>query len=293
MNFIIRAIQLSGLKKAREFFRDAPIFPLVVLTLFLICGLFGGLISPHDPNRGSLVNSLLPPFWQEGGSWKFPLGTDFLGRDLLSRIIVGASVSLQIGVMVVLFAGFMGSLMACLAGYLGGWVDMVIMRVVDFIISMPFLVLAIVLAVILGPGKYNLVLIMGFWGWTSYCRVLRSEVLRLKESDFVRLAIVAGCGKVRIMATHLFPNILNTLVVLGTLQLGIVIIAESSLSFLGLGVPPPDPAWGSMAADGRDYIEQGWWLCLWPGVAIVLVVLSFNLLGDWLRVRLDPKFRQI
>ena len=195
--------------------------------------------------------------------------------------------------MVVVFAGFVGSLVATLGGYLGGKVDTVVMRFVDMVLSFPFLVLAVTLAAILGASKYNLIIILAGVAWAWYARVLRAEVLRLKEGDFIHLAVVGGCSKARIMVRHIFPNIVNSLVVLMTLNLGVVIIAEASLSFLGLGVPPPDPAWGSMISEGRNYIGQAWWLCVWPGVAILLTVLSFNLLGDWLRVRLDPKFRQI
>jgi peptide/nickel transport system permease protein len=279
--------------KFLAFFRNAPFFPLAVLAAFVFLGVFGEWIAPHDPVEGSLMDSLTPPFWEAGGKWKYPLGTDSLGRDILSRIMGGAGISLQIGILVVFVAGLMGTLLACLAGYLGGAVDTVIMRVVDLVMSIPYLVLAIVLAAILGASVYNIIIILGAVIWTYYCRVLRSEVLRLRESDFVRLAVVGGCSKGKIMLVHIFPNIVNTLVVIATLNLGTVIIAESSLSFLGLGVPPPSPAWGSMVADGRDYVGQAWWVSFWPGLAIFLVVMSFNLVGDWLRVRLDPKFRQM
>jgi peptide/nickel transport system permease protein len=272
---------------------QAPKFPTIVLLVFIIFGLFGRAVTPHDPNKTSFKDSLTPPFWMESGKMTYLLGTDHLGRDILSRIIVGAGVSLQIGVMVVVFAGLIGSLVACLAGYMGGRTDMILSRLLDMVLSMPFLIVAVTLAAILGASKWNLIIILAAVAWAWYARVLRSEVLRLKEGDFVRLAVVAGASKARIMLRHIFPNIVNSLVVLATLNLGTVIIAEASLSFLGLGVPPPAPAWGSMISEGRNYIGQAWWLCVWPGVAILLVVLSFNLLGDWLRVRLDPKFRQI
>lgn len=272
---------------------QAPKFPTIILLVFIIFGLFGKAIAPHDPNKTSFKDSLTPPSWMETGKMTYLLGTDHLGRDILSRIIVGAGVSLQIGVMVVAFAGLIGSLVACLAGYIGGRTDMILSRLLDMVLSMPFLIVAVTLAAILGASKWNLIIILAAVAWAWYARVLRSEVLRLKEGDFVRLAVVAGASKARIMLRHIFPNIVNSLVVLATLNLGTVIIAEASLSFLGLGVPPPAPAWGSMISEGRNYIGQAWWLCVWPGVAILLVVLSFNLLGDWLRVRLDPKFRQI
>ncbi|MFC1886384.1 ABC transporter permease [Thermodesulfobacteriota bacterium] len=272
---------------------QAPKFPLIVLLFFLLCGLFGPLIAPHNPTKTSFRYALTPPFWMEGGKQTFLLGTDQLGRDILSRIIIGAGVSLEVGIMVIVFAGLTGSLVATLGGYLGGKVDTLVMRLVDMVLSMPFLILAVTLAAILGASKYNLIIILAGVAWAWYARVLRAEVLKVKEGDFIRLATIAGCSKARIMLRHIFPNIVNSLVVLATLNLGVVIIAEASLSFLGLGIPPPDPAWGSMIAEGRNYINQAWWLCVWPGTAILLVVLSFNLLGDWLRVRLDPKFRQL
>ncbi|MBW2086194.1 MAG: ABC transporter permease, partial [Deltaproteobacteria bacterium] len=253
MTAITKASRTSSLfKKIFSGLREAPKFPTVVLTIFLFCGVFGNhaifgtLILPHDPNKTSFMDALTPPFWIEGGSTKYILGADQLGRDLLSRIIAGAGVSLQVGIAVVFFAGLIGSLVAIVAGYMGGRTDTILMRLLDMVLSLPFLVLAVTLAAIVGASKYNLIFIISALAWAWYARVLRSEVLRLKEGDFIRLAIVAGCSKPRIMLRHIFPNIVNSLVVLATLNLGVVIIAEASLSFLGLGVPPPDPAWGSM-----------------------------------------------
>jgi len=240
-----------------------------------------------------LNNSLMPPFWEEGGSTSYLLGTDQLGRDMLSRVIGGAGISLQVGFVVVFISGTIGSIFALLSGYLGGWVDVIIMRMADTFLALPYMLIAIAMAAILGPSRNNIILILVIMGWAGYARVLRSEVLRIKEVNFIQLAIVAGCSNVRIMLRHIFPNIVNTLTIMATLQFGSVIIAESSLSFLGLGVPPPHPAWGSMLADGRNHMTNAWWMSVWPGVAILLVVLSCNLLGDWLRVRLDPKFRQL
>lgn len=285
-------IQRVPFKKIFSAIWQAPKFPTIALLIFLICGVFGTLIAPHDPNQTSFQHSLAPPFWMKGGLASYPLGTDHLGRDILSRIIVGAGISLEVGILTAFFSGLLGALVATLGGYLGGKVDTLLMRLVDMVLSMPFLVLAVTLAAIVGASKYNLIIILAGVAWAWYARVLRAEVLKIKEGDFIRLAIVAGCSKTRIMVRHVFPNIVNSLVVLATLNLGVVIIAEASLSFLGLGIPPPAPAWGSMISEGRNYIGQAWWLSVWPGVAILFVVLSFNLLGDWLRVRLDPKFRQ-
>jgi len=289
----VQVLDRFRLIKMRRVIRGIPWIPVAILLLFLICGIFGSYIEPHDPMKTNLSAAKSPPFWHKGGSTKYFLGTDGFGRDILSRIIRGAGISLQVGFAVVVFAGALGTVIALLSGYLGGWVDAVLMRITDMFLSMPYLMIAIALAAVLGPSKNNIILIMAILGWAGYARVLRGEVLRIKESDFIKLAIVARAGKARIMLRHIFPNIVNTLVVLATLQLGIVIIMESSLSFLGLGVPPPEPAWGSMVADGRVMMFSAWWISTWPGIAILLVVLSCNLLGDWLRVRMDPKFRQL
>lgn len=264
-----------------------------MLFIFLLCGIFGKFFMPHDPLKNHLRAVLSPPFWQEGGTTNFFLGTDQMGRDILSRLIGGASISMEVGFVVVAVAGAIGIGIALLSGYLGGRVDALTMRLCDIFLSMPYLMIAIVLAAVLGPSRNNIIIILVILGWAGYARVLRGEVLRIRDGDFIHLAELAGCSKIRIMLRHIFPNIVNTFIVMATLQLGTVIIAESSLSFLGLGVPPPEPAWGSMAAEGRSFIFDSWWICVWPGLTILLVVLSCNLLGDWLRVRLDPKFRQL
>ena len=302
MEDIARAERVTGVFSRRKnigalnilrALKGVPIIPLIILFTFLFVGILGPAISPHDPTDADFEYTLTPPFWQEGGTTKYLLGTDNLGRDVLSRLICGARISLEVGFIVVALAGVLGSIIALLSGYLGGWVDIILMRLTDTMMSLPYLMIAIVLAAILGPSKENIIIILALVGWAGYARVLRGEVLRIRENDFVHLAVTSGCSKTRIMLVHIFPNIVNTLIVLATLQLGIVIIAESSLSFLGVGVPPPDPAWGLMVAEGRIYISTAWWLCTWPGLAILLVVLSCNLAGDWLRVRLDPKFRQL
>jgi len=270
-----------------------PWFPLVIMVLFVVVGVFGRQLAPHDPLNINIEIRLLPPFFMEGGNLQYALGTDHLGRDVLSRLIVGAGVSLQVSLVVIAVAASIGTLVAIVAGYLGGWVDTILMRLVDIIMSMPWIIIALVFAAIVGAGVRNIIIILSIFAWPGYARVLRGEVLRIKQGDFVRLAVVAGAGKARIMLRHIFPNIVNTLVVIATLQVGSIILAEAGLSFIGVGVPPPQPAWGAMAADGVKYIFTQWWLAFLPGVAIVLVVMSTNLLGDWLRVRLDPKFRQL
>jgi peptide/nickel transport system permease protein len=273
---------------------DFPVIPAAILVLIGLVAIFANVLAPHNPEIGSLVARFKPPFWQTGGSTKYMLGTDQLGRDVLSRLIFGARVSVVVGFTAVIFAGVVGTTLGILSGYLGGWVDQVIMRLTDTWLALPALTFAIFLAAIVGPSMWNIVLILGITYWTRYARVIRGEVLSLKEREFVRLAIVAGCSKWTIMWRHILPNIVNTAIVLGTLMLGVVIIAEASLSFLGVGVPPPQPAWGLMLSDGKQGLMVGyWWLTVFPGCCIMLMVLSANLIGDWLRVKFDPQLRQL
>jgi peptide/nickel transport system permease protein len=271
-----------------------PIIPIMILVVLAFLAVFADFIAPHNPEVGTLSQRFRPPAWITGGTTVNLLGTDHIGRDVLSRLIFGARVSMLVGFTAVLFAGFVGTGLGILAGYMGGWVDQVIMRVTDAWLALPALMFAIFLAAIVGPSEFNIIIILGLVYWTRYARVVRGEVLSLKERDFVRLAIVAGCSKWTIMRRHLLPNVLNTAIVLATLMLGVVIVTEAALSFLGVGVPPPKPAWGLMLADGKKGLMAGyWWLTVFPGVCIVLMVLAANLLGDWLRVKLDPQLRQL
>ena len=273
---------------------DFPLIPALILVVIALVAIFANLLAPHNPEIGSLTARFRPPFWQTGGSTQYLLGTDQLGRDVLSRLIFGARISMVVGITAVLFSGVLGTTLGILSGYLGGWVDQVIMRITDTWLALPALMFAIFLAAIVGPSLWNIVLILGITYWTRYARVIRGEVLSLKEREFVRLAIVAGCSKRTIMLRHILPNVINTAIVLGTLELGVVIIAEASLSFLGIGVPPPQPAWGLMLSDGKQSLMVGrWWLSVLPGCCIMLMVLSANILGDWLRVKLDPQLRQL
>jgi peptide/nickel transport system permease protein len=271
-----------------------PVIPTAILGAIVFVAIFANVLAPHNPEVGSLVHRFKPPFWMAKGSATYLLGTDQLGRDVLSRLIFGARISLVVGFTAVVFAGVLGTALGIISGYLGGWVDQVIMRVTDTWLALPALVFAIFLAAIVGPSMWNIVIILGLTYWTRYARVIRGEVLSLKEREFVRLAIVAGCSKLTIMRRHILPNVINTAVVLGSLMLGVVIIAEASLSFLGVGVPPPEPAWGLMLSDGKQGLMVGyWWLTVFPGLCIMLMVLSANLIGDWLRVKLDPQLRQL
>jgi peptide/nickel transport system permease protein len=271
-----------------------PWFPVVTLVTLALVAIFADAIAPHSPEIGSLGARFKPPFWQQGGTTQFLLGTDHLGRDVLSRLIFGARVSMVVGLLAVVVAGSIGTLLGIVSGYLGGWADQLIMRITDTWLALPALTFAIFLAAILGPSEMNIVIILSAVYWTRYARVIRGEVLSLREREFVRLAVVAGCSKWTIMKRHILPNVLNSAIVIATLQLGVVIVAEAALSFLGVGVPPPKPAWGLMLADGKKGLMAGyWWLTVTPGMCIMLLVLSANLLGDWLRVKLDPQLRQL
>jgi peptide/nickel transport system permease protein len=275
--------------------RQLPVLPLAILVPFILIALFADWIAPYDPTEpipGAKIFE--PPFWMQGGSAHALLGTDFQARDLLSRLIFGARVSLIVGVTGTIVAGSIGTALGILSGYLGGWVDQVIMRVTDAWLALPALVFAIFLATMVGPSMWNIVLILGLVYWTRYARVIRGEVLSLREREFVKLAEIAGGSRARVIFRHILPNVLNSTMVLASLTIGVVIIAEASLSFLGVGVPPPEPAWGSMLADGRSMLMVGdWWLTVFPGLGILLVVLATQLLGDWLRVRLDPQLRNM
>ena len=275
--------------------RELPILPLAILVPFVLLAVFANLVAPYDPTEpipGAKIFE--PPFWMQGGNIHWLLGTDFQSRDVLSRLIYGARVSLIVGVAGTIVAGSIGTALGIIAGYLGGWVDQVIMRVTDAWLALPALVFAIFLATMVGPSMWNIVIILGAVYWTRYARVIRGEVLSLREREFVKLAEIAGASSVRVIFRHILPNVMNTTMVLASLTIGVVIIAEASLSFLGVGVPPPEPAWGSMLSDGRSMLMVGdWWLTIFPGLGIMLVVLATQLLGDWLRVRLDPQLRNL
>ena len=228
-----------------------------------------------------------------GGSWEYPLGTDKLGRDLLTRMMHGARISLAVSCLAILAGGFLGTSLGMLAAFRGGIVDAILMRIVDIKLAFPSILLALTLVVAIGSGFSTVVIVIALLLWARYARVVRGEALGIKERDFIDRARVAGASNLRIMARHIFPNVFNTVIVLATLEVGHVIILEATLSFLGAGIPRPQPAWGLMAADGREVITSSWWIFLFPCLAIVLTVLSMNMLGDWLRDRLDPKLRNV
>ena len=270
-----------------------PWVSFAIIAVLVLVAVLAPLIAPHSPTEQSLPDKLLPPAWEAGGSARHLLGTDVLGRDVLSRLIYGARVSLIVAAVALLAGGGIGLIVGIVSGYLGGRTDSFLMRTVDATLTFPTILIALLLAVSLGPGLRTIAIAITVLIWARFARVVRGEVLAVKARDFVALARVHGCSHLRIMAVHIVPNVLNTFMVLLTLHIGFVIIVEASLSFLGAGIPPPTPAWGSMIAEGRDFVTSAWWVSVFPGLAILLVVLAFNLLGDWLRDTFDPKLRQL
>jgi peptide/nickel transport system permease protein len=273
--------------------RKAPWIPIIIITSIACMALFAPLLAPYSPIDQALREKLIPPFWVEGGSMTHILGTDAFGRDVLSRLIYGARVSLLVALLALTVGGGIGLMIGIVAGYTGGALDSLLMRLVDAAFTFPAILFALLLAVTMGQGLGTLVIAISLLLWASFARVIRGEVLMLRQRDFVALAKVRGCSSLRIMLTHILPNVLNTFMVLVTLNIGVVIIAEASLSFLGAGIPPPTPTWGLMVSEGRGRIADAWWIALIPGIAITLLVLSVNLFGDWLRDRLDPQLRQL
>ena len=269
-----------------------PVAPVAIITILVLVAVLAPLIAPHSPTEQSLPDKLAPPAWQDGGTRAHLLGTDALGRDMVSRLVYGARVSLIAAACALLAGGGVGLGVGVIAGYAGGRVDAFCMRVVDATLSFPTILIALLLAVSLGQGVRTIVLAIALIIWARFARVVRGEVLAVKAREFVALARVHGCSHGRIMALHILPNVMNTFMVLLTLHIGFVIIVEASLSFLGAGIPPPTPSWGQMVADGRSYIASAWWISVVPGAAIMLVVLAFNAFGDWLRDWLDPRLRQ-
>lgn len=274
--------------------RKFPAIPLFILFFLLVLpGLFAPFMAPHNPIKGSLRARLKPPVWVQGGTITHPLGTDKVGRDILSRIVYGARISLAVSVVAILVSGAIGTALGLIAGYFGGRLDALIMRLVDISLGLPVILLALVFVAAMGASFGTVVSVTAVLLWARYARQVRGETLSIRERDFIARARVAGASHVRIMLRYIFPNVVNTLTVLATLQIGAVILLESALSFLGAGIPRPTPTWGSMIADGRDLIVVAWWIAMFPGLAIMLTVLSLNLLGDWLRDYLDPKLRNI
>jgi peptide/nickel transport system permease protein len=269
----------------------AALLGLAVVLTVAISALLAVQIAPFDPVAQEITNRLKPPGWTGTEGRIRILGTDHLGRDILSRLIFGARISIVIGLSAVLLAGTLGTLIGLIAGYEGGRIDDLCMRLTDTMLAMPFILLALAVIAVLGPSLFNIIMVLGVTSWVSYARVVRAEVLTLRTREFVAAAQALGGGGLRIVARHLLPNVLTPVIVIATLEVARMIILESALSFLGLGVQPPTPTWGGMLADGRAYLSTAWWLATFPGLCIMLSVLGINLLGDWLRDVLDPRLK--
>jgi peptide/nickel transport system permease protein len=288
-----RASVNGNIRRVRITMQLTFIIPVVVLALLVLAAIFAPLLAPYPPTKTSLPNRLLPPFFITGGSSAYLLGTDMLGRDVLSRVFFGARVSLSVSLIVILITSSIGTILGITAGYLGGRADTLLMRITDVSLAIPVILIALLLAVVLGPSFKTVVLALSILGWAPYARLIRGEVLKLREADFIAQARIIGSSSLRIMIRHIFPNVVNPLIVIATMSVGLVILMESTLSYLGAGIPPPAPSWGSMVSDGRNLIDKAWWISFFPGLAIGLVVLSGNFLGDWIRDRLDPRLRQL
>ena len=275
--------------------RRLPKFPLILLLLILVIpAIFAEVIAPYGPldSPQGIRGRLEPPVFA-GGTWDHILGTDLTGRDMFTRIIYGSRVSIVIAGIGIAIAGTIGVTLGIISGYYGGLIDAIIMRLVDVSLSIPPVLLALVLATVLDPSFRTVIIVVGALLWSIYCRQVRGDTLSVRTQDYIARARVSGASDLRIMLKHVLPNITNTVIVLATLQVGFVILLEAGLSFLGVGLSRPTPAWGLMVADGREVIIRAWWVALWPGLAIMLTVFGFNLLGDWLRDRLDPRLRQL
>lgn len=296
-----RAKLLKSLQRIQsnvlEFYRVYRKNGLAVLGAVLVFGVilmavFAPYLSPHDPEKPNFRAVRKPPAWMEGGSWDYPLGTDHLGRDIFTRIMYGARVSLLVGFVVVSVSTVIGVVLGLISGYFGGKVDAIIQRVIDTLLAFPYLILATALVAVMGPGLQNMLLALAYKEWIYPCRVVRSEVLVAKEREYVEAAEAVGASRLHIIFREILPNVISSVIVISTLRVAWVILMEASLSFLGLGVEPPTPAWGTMISEGRRFINSEWWISTFPGIAILLTVLGINLVGEGLRDALDPRLRE-
>jgi peptide/nickel transport system permease protein len=273
--------------------RRFPVIPAIILVVLVFVAIFADVITPYPPNEMSLTDRLTPPFFMPEGSVAHLLGTDNLGRDILSRMLFGARISLSVSLLVIAISSVIGTILGMVAGFLGGRFDALLMRITDAALAFPALLIALLLGVALGPSFGTVVLALSALGWAPYARMMRGEVMKLRQEDFVAQARIIGSTTARTMIKHIFPNVINTLVVLMTMSVGLIILVEASLSFLGAGIPPPTPSWGSMVSDGRNLFDRAWWISLFPSLAIGFVVLAGNFMGDWIRDKMDPRLRQL
>lgn len=278
---------------AWRFSRRWPIIPAAILVVMIVFAVFAPLLTTHNQEYGDLRATNTPPSWLAGGTLKYPLGTDPLGRDILTRIIYGARISLQVAGIVLLFGAVGGAVIGLISGYFAGQVDELLMRVVDLSLAIPFILVALTVLIVFGQSLTVIIMLLIMFSWGGFARQVRAETLSLRTLDYIALAKVAGGGPILILSKHILPGVFNTIIVVSTLQVGSLILTESILSFLGVGIPAPTPAWGVMVSDGRNYLDTAWWVALFPGLAIFLTVLAFNFLGDWFRDRFDPRLRQL
>ena len=298
MNFVNRVFlerrRIENLKDLmRRFKRNKmALMGAVVVLFWLLVALFASSMAPHDPFKGKLFHRLLPPAWAEGGNPSYLLGTDHMGRDILSRILYGSRISILIGTTVVFITTTIGIIFGLIAGFYGGKIDAVISRVVDILLAFPYLVFAIGMMAVMGPGIFNLMLALIYKEWVTSCRVVRGEVLAIKKTEYIDAARAIGVRNAVIMFKEILPNVLSPVIVVSTLRVATIIIMEASLSFLGLGIQPPTPAWGSMVSEGRSYLFGFWWISTFPGLAILMLVMGINLMGEGLRDALDPRLKE-
>lgn len=287
--------ELSKVEKLQRVWQSlvrarTPLIGLFVIVLIATMALLAPWLSPHDPAHQELELRLKPPFWVEGGSVEYPLGTDQLGRDILSRMIYGSRISLIVGLLTAGLSSIVGLILGLLAGFYGGWADNIISRLIDIQLAFPFVLLALSIVAVLGGGLLNVIIVLGIGGWMSFARIVRADTMSLREREFVHAARCIGASDMRILIRHIFPNLIAPIIVIGSFAVSTNIIYEAALTFLGVGVSPEIPTWGNLLADGRDYLGIGWWISTFPGLAIMITVLGINLLGDWLRDVLDPRY---
>ena len=289
----------SPLARGWAQFRSWPVIPIVIIGVLMSCAVFAPLIANRDPERGDLFFRNYPPFWYDDfyeanpDDPRFILGTDVQGRDVYSRIVYGARISMTVAVIVLTSGAIGGTVIGLVAGYFGGNIDEILMRFVDMTFAVPFILVALVVVIVVGQSMTIIIVLLIAFSWGVFARQVRGETLVLREQDYVSMAKVVGATPVYILYKHLLPGVFNTLMVVASLRVGTLILTIAVLSYLGVGVPPPTPEWGSMVSDGRDYIDTAWWITFFPGLAIFLTVLGFNFMGDWLRDKLDPRLRQL
>ena len=291
-------VNLSTKRSLWTQIRSLPILPVATIVILLIVGIFAPIIAPFDPLDGDLDLRNVEPSWMEcedceNGKSPYFLGGDHIGRDVLTRIIHGTRISLIVAGTVLFFGTFIGTILGLLSGYIGGATDEIIMRLVDFMYAIPFILVVLVAAVLWSPILMLVIILLSIFTWPPFARQVRAETLSLKEMDYVSLAKVCGTSPIQICIRHILPGLFNTVLVMASLQVGSLVVTESVLSFLGVGIPAPQPSWGSMVSEGRNYMSTAWWISFFPGIAILLIVFSMNFLGDWLRDKLDPRLRQL